>query len=104
MRERVPLLALVLNDHAYGAGYHHLARRGAATEISTFDSRSIAEIAAAIGADTTRITSPAELAALDPRRFADLDRPHVVERASRVGWWRRRATSAPSPGSQLSRE
>lgn len=79
VRERVPLLALVLNDHAYGAEYHHLARRGAATEISTFDSRSIAEIAAAIGADTTRITSPAELAALDPRRFADLDRPHVVE-------------------------
>lgn len=79
VRERVPLLALVLNDNAYGAEYHHLVRHGAATEISTFDSRSIADISAAIGAETTRITSPAELAALDPRRFANLDHPHVVE-------------------------
>ena len=79
VRERVPLLALVLNDQAYGAEYHHLARRGEPTEISTFDSRSIAEIAAAASAGTTRITSPAELAALDPQRFAGLDRPHVVE-------------------------
>lgn len=79
VRERVPLIALVLNDNAYGAEYHHLARHGAPTGISTFDSRSIAGIAAAIGAQTTRITSPAELAALDPRRFAELDGPHVVE-------------------------
>lgn len=79
VRERVPLLALVLNDHAYGAEYHHLARQGAATDISTFDSRSIAGIAAAIGAETTRVTSPAELAALDPQRFARLEGPHVFE-------------------------
>jgi acetolactate synthase I/II/III large subunit len=79
VRERVPLLALVLNDDAYGAEYHHLARHGLATGISTFDSRSIADIAAAMGARTTRIASPADLAALDHRRFDHLDGPHVVE-------------------------
>jgi NADPH:quinone reductase-like Zn-dependent oxidoreductase len=74
-----PAGAIAWQGIAYGAEFHHLARQGAATEISTFDSRSIAGIAAAIGAETTRITSPAELAALDPQRFARLDRPHVVE-------------------------
>lgn len=78
VRHRVPLLVVVLNDAAYGAEYHHLARHGQATGLATFDSASLAGMAQAMGAAATRIDTAADL----PRLAAavrDTSGPHVVD-------------------------
>lgn len=78
VRHRVPLLVVVLNDAAYGAEYHHLARRGQPAELATFDTASLAGMASAMGAVATRIDTAADLPLL-AAAVRDTSGPHVVD-------------------------
>lgn len=60
-RERIPLIAVVLNDGAYGAEVHRLGARGGDPDRARFGRPDLAAVARAFGLAGTRLTTPDDL-------------------------------------------
>jgi thiamine pyrophosphate-dependent acetolactate synthase large subunit-like protein len=77
-RSGLPVLVIVMNDGVYGAEYPHLRRINASLRPATFDSRSIAEIASAIGISSAVLAEGGSLDIL-AEAVADQSGPRLVD-------------------------
>lgn len=64
VRERVPMLIVVLDDHAYSAEVHHLRRAGIPEELGRFDGPDLCDVARGFGCDARRVDTLDQLAAV----------------------------------------
>lgn len=79
IRDRVPLLVIVLNDAAYGAEVQQLRRAGLDDTLARFATPDLAAIADAMGAEGMTIRSLDDVATLRERIALGLDGPFVVD-------------------------
>lgn len=90
VRERIPLVAIVYNDSAYGAEVHHFDAEDADLEVVRFPTADIAAIARGYGAAAVTIRGVADLAAVEEWLAGPRDVPLVIDAriASDGGaWW-----------------
>jgi thiamine pyrophosphate-dependent acetolactate synthase large subunit-like protein len=90
VRERIPLVAIVYNDSAYGAEVHHFDADDADLEVVRFPTADIAAIARGYGAAAVTVRRVADLAAVEEWLAGPRDVPLVIDAriASDGGaWW-----------------
>jgi len=63
VRERAPVLVVVLDDRAYGAEIHHLRRAGIPDELGRFDGTDLTAVARGFGCEAVEVATLEELAA-----------------------------------------
>jgi thiamine pyrophosphate-dependent acetolactate synthase large subunit-like protein len=78
VRNRVPLLAVVLNDGAYGAEYNKLKNYGEDPSYSLIAWPDLAGLAAAMGARSRTVSSLQDLEEI-PELIADIEGPVLVD-------------------------
>ena len=61
--QRLPVVVAIFNDGAYGAEVHHFGPMGLPTDLVEFGDRDFAAIAAAMGAPSATVRTPADLQA-----------------------------------------
>ncbi|WP_426997245.1 thiamine pyrophosphate-binding protein [Pseudarthrobacter sp. N5] len=90
VRERIPLVAIVYNDSAYGAEVHHFTADEADLDVVTFPQVDIASIARGYGATGLLVRSIADLEGVTAWVDGPRDTPLVIDAriASDGGaWW-----------------
>jgi thiamine pyrophosphate-dependent acetolactate synthase large subunit-like protein len=90
VRERIPLVAIVYNDSAYGAEVHHFDADDEDLSVVRFPPTDIASIARGYGADAVVVKSEADLAAVAQWMEGPREAPLVIDAriASDGGsWW-----------------
>jgi len=79
IRDRIPMLVIVLNDAAYGAEVQQLRRAGLDDALARFATPDLAAVAEAMGAEGMVIRSLEDVDALRGRLGLGLDGPLVVD-------------------------
>lgn len=90
VRERIPLVAIVYNDSAYGAEVHHFDADDSDLEVVRFPSTDIASIASGYGAAAVTVRRPEDLARVKEWLASPRRAPLVIDAriASDGGaWW-----------------
>lgn len=78
VRDRIPVVVIVMNDRAYGAEVHQLQRAGLDNRQAIFDTPDLAVVARSLGADALTVASLDDLDLL-PARLQSHDGPLVVD-------------------------
>jgi thiamine pyrophosphate-dependent acetolactate synthase large subunit-like protein len=79
VRERLPLVVVISNDHALGSEVSVLARMGLPTDLAEIPAPSFAAVAAGLGAEGHTISSVADLEAVGPRLRVARTAPLVLD-------------------------
>lgn len=90
VRLRIPLVAVIYNDSAYGAELHHFAGQADDLSIVTFPDTDLASIARGYGATAITVRSIHDLAAVETWLEGPRDAPLVIDaKISSDGgaWW-----------------
>ena len=90
VRLRLPLLAIVYNDNAYGAETHHFGPAGADLDLVRFPPTDIASIAKGFGCDALTVTRPGDLDGVADWVADRPNRPLVIDAKitdTPRAWW-----------------
>jgi thiamine pyrophosphate-dependent acetolactate synthase large subunit-like protein len=79
VREQLPLVVVVYNDHAYGAEVHHFEPQGALCDLVRFPDTDIAAIARGFGCEAVTMRSVDDLDGVEAWVAGSRTRPLVID-------------------------